>query len=112
MKDKFTKIKEAVLGKRYELSFAFVTKSEIKRLNLIYRNKNKPTDILSFSLSDSSGEIVICKEVARERSTLYKRKSQNFIYFLFIHGLLHLKGFDHGDIMEKEEIKFRKEFGI
>lgn len=105
-------MKEAILGKKYELSFAFVTEKEIRRLNRVYRNKDKVTDILSFPLSEESGEILICKKKAIEKSSLYKRESQNFLYFLFIHGLLHLKGMAHGTIMEREEVKFRKQFRI
>ncbi len=112
MKEKFIKIKEVVLGHKYDLSFAFVSKEEIKKLNRTYRGKNEATDILSFPISKTSGEILICKEKAKEKSVLYGRKSQNFLYFLFIHGLVHLKGYDHGAIMEREENKFRKKFGI
>lgn len=112
MLNKFEQIKTVVLGKKYDLSFAFISESEIQELNRIYRGKNKPTDILSFPLSKSSGQIVICKSEARRMSKLYDRKPQNFLYFLFIHGLLHLKGYDHGDIMEREEAKFRQKFGI
>jgi ssRNA-specific RNase YbeY (16S rRNA maturation enzyme) len=42
----------------------------------------------------------------------FDRSYENFIYFLFIHGCVHLKGYDHGSTMERIEAKFRKEFGI
>jgi ssRNA-specific RNase YbeY (16S rRNA maturation enzyme) len=42
----------------------------------------------------------------------FDRTYENFLVFLFIHGLVHLKGYDHGDKMEKVEIKFRKKFNI
>ncbi len=112
MEQKFAKIKDVVLGKGYDLSFAFINESEMQRLNRIYRGKNEPTDILSFPLSKTSGEIVICKKKAAQKAKLYGRKYENFLYFLFIHGLVHLKGMDHGAIMEKEEEKFRDKFGI
>ncbi len=105
-------MKDAVLGKKYDLSVAFVSKEEIKKLNNTYRGKNEVTDILSFPISKSSGEILICKEKARQKAKLYDRKPENFLYFLFIHGLVHLKGMVHGAIMEREEIKYRKKFGI
>jgi ssRNA-specific RNase YbeY (16S rRNA maturation enzyme) len=42
----------------------------------------------------------------------FGRTYDNFVSFLFVHGLVHLKGYDHGDKMEKMEIKFRKIFKI
>ncbi|MFA6050752.1 MAG: rRNA maturation RNase YbeY [Candidatus Paceibacterota bacterium] len=108
----FCKMKDAVLGKKYDLSVAFVGEAKIRALNNMYRKKDYVTDILSFPISETSGEIIICEKKANQKAKLYDRKSQNFLYFLFIHGLVHLKGFDHGAIMEKEEEKFRKKFGI
>ncbi len=108
----FEKIKDAVLGKKYELSVIIVGKKEIQKLNKEYRDINKPTDILSFPLSDNFGEIYINPEMTRLESKKFDRNYQNFFAFLFIHGLVHLKGFDHGSTMESVEAHFRKKFGI
>lgn len=108
----FGNMKNAVLGKKYELSVVFVGPKEIQKLNLIYRNKDYPTDILSFPVSKSVGEIFICKQKADQKSKEYGREKINFLYFLFIHGLVHLKGFEHGSRMDKEEEKFRRKFKI
>ena len=108
----FASMKEAVLGKKYTLSVVFVTKSMIKKLNNTYRDKNKPTDILSFPLSNNAGEIFINIEEAKKESKKFEREFENFLSFLFIHGLVHLKGFDHSSKMESEERKFRKIFSI
>lgn len=105
-------IKEAVLGKKYDLSLVFVTPKQIQRLNKTYRQINKPTDILSFPLSLTSGEILICKSEAKKEMVKFGRSYENFIIFLFIHGLVHLKGHDHGPEMEKVEEKFRKKFKV
>ena len=110
--EKFHKIKEAALGKSYVLSFAFVGPEKMKKLNLIYRNINKPTDILSFPLSENEGEIYISKSEARKEAKKFDRKYDNFILFLFIHGCVHLKGYNHSVKMEKEEIILRKKFGV
>lgn len=113
----FEKIKSDILGKQYELSFAFISKNKIKSLNKEYRKKDEPTDILSFSLSKKSGEILICIDVAKKKSKKFldpiTNKTityQNYLIFLFIHGCLHLKGMDHGDSMEKSEKKYYKKF--
>lgn len=111
------KIKNEILGKQYELSFAFISKNKIKSLNKEYRKKDEPTDILSFPLSKNSGEILICLDMVKKK---YKQfldpitnkpiTYENYLIFLFIHGCLHLKGMDHGDLMEKAEKKYYKKF--
>jgi len=108
----FQALKETVLGKNYALSLVFVTTKESQKLNKIYREKNKPTNILSFPLNDQTGEIVICPTIAKQEAPKFDRSFENYLGFLFIHGLLHLKGFDHGSTMENEEQKIRTQFGI
>jgi len=108
----FVAMKEAILGKKYELSVIIVGKKEIQKINKEYREINKPTDILSFPLSDSFGEMYINPEMTKLEAKKFDRKYENFFAFLFIHGLVHLKGFDHGSTMEGIEARFRKEFGI
>lgn len=89
------------------LSLAFVGKEEIKKLNKKFRNKNKPTDVLSFNLSledelkDYLGEIVICPEIVEEKKEDLK--------FVFIHGILHLLGYDHERSVRDEKIMQEKE---
>jgi probable rRNA maturation factor len=108
----FIEMKEAVLGKDYELSVMFVDIDHMTALNLQYRKLNKPTDILSFPISDTGGEIFINLEETKKEAVKFEREYENFLAFLFIHGLTHLKGFDHSSTMESEEEKIRKQFGI
>ncbi len=103
-------IKEEILGKAYELSFAFIEAPEMQKLNKEYRDKDYPTDILSFPLSDTAGEILICKEVAAEKSKDFDMSESDYLVFLVIHGLLHLKGYDHGQEMESLEKKYLAKF--
>ncbi|MFZ2048783.1 MAG: rRNA maturation RNAse YbeY [Minisyncoccia bacterium] len=98
----FESIKNAVLGKDYELSLVFCGSRLSRRLNKTYRGKDKQTNVLSFPLSENSGEIFI------NLSHLNGFSVGN----LFIHGLFHLKGFDHGDTMEQAESILRKKFKI
>ena len=97
----FLGIKNHALGKSYWLSLVFIDKEESRKLNLTYRGKNKPANILSFPLDKKTGEILICSAMAKKEETS-----------LFIHGLLHLKGMSHGSTMEKAESKLRKKFGV
>jgi len=108
----FQKMAERVLGKDYDLSLTIVNAEEIKKLNTAYRSKNKATDILSFPLNEKAGEIFICLEETEKEAVKFDRSFENFVAFLFIHGLWHLKGFDHSSTMESNEQIIRTEFGI
>ncbi len=108
----FADIKNEVLGKDYDLSVVFVTEKESHKINLQTRAKDKPTNILSFPLDKTSGEIIICPTYAKKEASQFDRIYSNYLAFLFIHGLVHLKGFDHGSRMETEEKKIREKFSI
>jgi ssRNA-specific RNase YbeY (16S rRNA maturation enzyme) len=94
------KIKEKVLGKKYELSLVFAGNALMKKLNLKYRRKNKIASVLSFPLSKKQGEIFI---------NLSQKK--HFPIFLFIHALLHLKGLEHSAKMKEQEQELMKRYG-
>jgi probable rRNA maturation factor len=111
-KHPFKKMAERVLGSEYDLSFTIVNTAEITRLNSTYRSKNIPTDILSFPLNEMAGEIFLCLPEAKKEAVHFQRSYENFIGFLFIHGLMHLKGFDHSSTMESNEQTIRQEFRI
>lgn len=98
----FPKIKDAVLGKRYDLSVAFLSASEMRAVTRKTKKKNHVSNVLSFPLSKTSGEILICKAAAKPYT----------VEFLFIHGLLHLKGLKHSATMDREEDRFLKRFGF
>jgi len=108
----FLKMKEKILGKNYSLSLNFVGVKTIKTLNSSYRKVYKPTDILSFPLLKKEGEIFICPQIAKIKAVEFHRDEKNFTAFLFIHGLVHLSGYDHGEKMEAVENKYRKYFHI
>ena len=108
----FVNIKNAVLGKDYSLSLVFIGKNKSLDLNFSYRGKNNPTNILSFPLNKNTGEIFITPALAKKEAKAFGRQTDNFVAFLFIHGLVHLKGFEHSSRMEAEETKFRKKFGV
>ncbi len=108
----FSGIKSAVLGAAYKLNLIFTDSAKIKKLNTIYRNKECATDILSFPISDTEGEIYISEKEARAEMKKFDRDYDNFIAFLFIHGCTHLKGHDHGAIMEDIEAEIRNKFGV
>ncbi len=102
----FTKIKTEVLGEAYDLSFAFVTPVQMRKAMKFKKlppnelTKTQTSNVLSFPLSKKSGEILICKAAAKPYTVEY----------LFIHGLLHIKGMKHSDTMERAEDKLLKRF--
>lgn len=106
----FNNIKNNILGTDYELSLVFIGKAKSKTLNKKYRKKDKFADVLTFPLSKTEGEIFICPEIAKQNSKKFEMKGNKFITYLFIHGLLHLKGFRHGEKMEKEEEELKKKY--
>src|SRR3989344_1993765 len=103
---RFTKLKNDILGKEYSLSIAFVSENKSKELNKKYRKKNRPTNVLSFSLRKNFGELVLCKPIIRSETKKNGKTFDAWLGFLVIHGMLHLKGLNHGKIMEKEEKKY------
>ncbi|HEY8420012.1 MAG TPA: rRNA maturation RNase YbeY [Clostridia bacterium] len=109
-----------ILGQpRYlSLGLNFMNKDEIRELNKTTRSIDKPTDVLSYpnlnliagEIADKKvftseydrtmrrlflGEIVICEEIAAEQAREYGHSYKRELGFLFLHGLLHLLGYDH-----------------
>jgi len=85
----------------------------ITALNRTHRDKPEPTDVLSFPMESDIpytplGVIVISKEYVVENAQKYGHTHQEELTLLFIHGLLHLVGFDHetdeGQMRKKEEV--------
>ena len=108
----FEKIKNAVLGKDYELSLVLIGDKLSRKLNKQYRQIDKPTAILSFPLSKNEGEIFINLNSTKRQSANFNRNPDKFAGFLLIHGLLHLKGYEHSSRMEEEEEKIRRKFHV
>ncbi len=105
-------IKDAILGKQYELSLTFVGAARARALNEAHRGKSYVPNVLSFPLTDSAGEIYIAPVVAEKEAKNFSMTPNGYIGFLFIHGCLHLKGLDHGDTMDKAERKYCKQFSL
>jgi len=110
-------VKNDILGKKYSLSLSFVGPTRAQKLNAQYRKKSYIPNVLSFPLNEVTGEIVICPDVAKREHKAYHLTKDGYIAFLFIHGLLHLKGYDHHSeaeaaTMEKLEKRYRIKYSI
>ncbi|MFW6181507.1 MAG: rRNA maturation RNase YbeY [Spirochaetota bacterium] len=81
-------------------ALALVVSSDafISRLNLRYRGVEEPTDVLSFPAGDEGelGDIVISLDAARRQAAAYGRSPEEEFIHLYVHGLLHLLGYNHG----------------
>ncbi|UDG79115.1 Endoribonuclease YbeY [Candidatus Ecksteinia adelgidicola] len=111
------------LQQNTEITIRLVDKLESQTLNLIYRNKNKPTNILSFSYKNSLkfvplllGDLVICKQLVIEEAFKQKKLEEAYWAHMVVHGSLHLLGYNHmkkneTKIMESLEINIMKKLG-
>lgn len=99
-----------------DIELIFATNDEIQQINNEYRNINKPTDVLSFPLEDMPysplGSIIISVDKAHEISEKLGHSFDEEVTLLFIHGLLHLSGYDHevddGQMRKQEEDLIKK----
>jgi len=108
----YEEIKNAILGKKYELSLAFIGTTRARTLNTLYRQKTYVPNVLSFPLDTTHGEIFICPEVSYPEAKKFNLSREGYVAYLFIHGLLHLKGHDHSDTMDSLEQRYLKRFMI
>jgi probable rRNA maturation factor len=109
-----------------EVALSFVTDEEIQQLNKQYRNLDRPTDVLSFAMQEMGedeleiiyeaeaelvplGDIIISIPRAIAQSEEYGHSVEREIGFLFIHGFLHLIGYDHGDAEAEAEMFAKQE---
>lgn len=108
----YEKIKNKILSKSYSLSLTFIGEKRAHMLNKEYRNADYTPSILSFTLSKKVGEIYITPIIAKKEAKKFNMNFRQFAGFLFIHALLHLKGYSHGDTMERVEKKNMKLFDL
>jgi probable rRNA maturation factor len=101
-----------VLGlNKAELSIVLVSDAQIRRLNKLYRNKDKPTDVLSFPIGEKVedwlilGDIVISVDAAKRQAQELGHSLKEELRRLLVHGLVHLLGYDH-ELGGEEEKKF------
>ena len=89
------------------IEIVFVKSSVMKKLNQKFRKKNKTTDVLSFhsNIPELLGSIVIDLAVAKKQAREYRHSLKQEVLELFIHGVLHLMGFDHEKISDAKKMK-------
>ena len=94
-----------------DIELVFITDKEMQEINLNTRGIDRATDVLSFPYEKMPnvplGSIVISANFVEAKANLYKHSFQDEFTLLFIHGILHLLGFNHeidnGEHRKKEE---------
>ncbi|MFT5542720.1 MAG: putative rRNA maturation factor [Arenicella sp.] len=106
---------EQVQTETFEVTLRFVDASESQQLNLDYRQKDKPTNVLSFEFEAPEhiemaflGDLVICASVVEQEATEQNKSPIDHWAHLCVHGLLHLLAYDHiheEDAIEMESLE-------
>ncbi|AQP52940.1 rRNA maturation RNase YbeY [Vagococcus penaei] len=125
---------ELNLAEDTEMSVTFVDNAAIQEINRTYREKDMPTDVISFAIEDETddelaiewddfdiprniGDIIVSFDKIVEQATEYKHSFERELGFLVVHGFLHLNGYDHLTEDEEKEMfdlqrKILAEYGL
>jgi probable rRNA maturation factor len=98
----FVKIAKSILPK-HDLSLVFVGETTALNMNKSLRKKTYVPNVLAYEIGKNSGEVIICLSVAKKQAPSYGMSYSEYAGYLFIHALLHLKGYPHGATMDKQE---------
>ncbi|MCW2255911.1 putative rRNA maturation factor [Providencia alcalifaciens] len=106
---------EAVLPQfqpQSEVTIRIVDEEESHHLNLTYRGKDKPTNVLSFPFEAPPevelsllGDLIICRQVVEQEAIEQQKSAEEHWAHMVIHGCLHLLGYDHIEDEEAEEME-------
>ena len=95
-----------------EVTIRIVDRSEMQALNLQYRGKDKPTNVLSFPFEAPVGihiplaaDLVICAPVVAQEAQEQHKDIHTHWAHMVIHGMLHLQSYDHIDDNEAEDME-------
>jgi len=117
LKDLSAKISKILKDKNGKISLIIVDDKKIHKINKEYRGVDKPTDVISFEyMEDKSavyggenivvGDIFISLDTAKKQALEHNHSLEKELGILFVHGLLHVLGFDHNN--DKEEVEMEK----
>jgi probable rRNA maturation factor len=109
-----------------EISLVFSDDDEVRDLNREYRGLDEPTDVLSFAQEEGDpapsliarglprllGDVVISVERAEAQAAEYGHSFRREVAYLAVHGLLHLLGYDHETVAERELMRQKEEAAL
>ena len=123
-------LKYNLKNKTIEISFNFTNDTEIKKINKLYRKKDKATNVLSFPTFEKEfptelkksnyimlGDMILSYQTFKKEAAEQNKSLENHLKHLIIHSILHLFGYDHlkeneRKIMENLEINILKKLNI
>ncbi|CBY85750.1 MULTISPECIES: rRNA maturation RNase YbeY [Haemophilus] len=99
-------------GNEVEMTVRIVDEAESHELNLTYRGKDRPTNVLSFPFECPDevelpllGDLVICRQVVEREAAEQEKPLMAHWAHMVVHGCLHLLGYDHIEDDEAEEME-------
>ena len=99
-------------GDEVEMTVRIVDEAESHELNLTYRGKDRPTNVLSFPFECPDevelpllGDLVICRQVGEREAAEQEKPLMAHWAHMVVHGSLHLLGYDHIEDNEAEEME-------
>lgn len=126
--DSLTQWANAVLSaedlREQEVTIRFTDEAESQQLNSDYRQKDKPTNVLSFPFEappgieiNLLGDLIICAPVISREANEQNKAVEHHYAHMTVHGILHLLGYDHitdeeAEVMESKEIEILSALGI
>jgi probable rRNA maturation factor len=102
------RVLHALRAENWTLTIVFCGDGFIRSLNKQYRQKDEPTDVLSFTLGETrrgrfyAGDIIISVETLEKNALFFSVEKDEELRRLIIHGILHLSGMDHETNNENE----------
>ncbi len=94
--------------RQVSLGVSFVSPQQSKALNFRYRRKRRPTTILTFIYSTGKviqGDMVLCLPVIFREAKAHKKNGKESLLYILLHGLLHLKGYDHKNSRDQKRME-------
>lgn len=115
---KIAEIKLPCPGRKPEISIVFADDKMVHQINKTYRNKDKPTNVISFAyLEDekhpeqtdnedfSMGDIILSYETVEQEATEQQKSLQDHTVHLIVHGCLHLFGYHHDNDLQAQDME-------
>lgn len=103
-------IKEEYRDGDFELNIFLTDNKTIEEYNSKYRGKSTPTDVLSFEYGlkeETIGDIVISIEMIKEQAKNFNNTFEEEFFYILIHGVLHILGYNHTDTDDQEGEMFK-----
>ena len=120
----FRAIEDEIKSLKGSVSLKFLGKEEMHSMNKTFRSKDCPTNVLAFTIdaqheleTNCLGDIAICHDVVLKEAEEQNKEISDHMAHIFIHGVLHLLGYDHSqedqaETMESLERKILSKIGV